>query len=292
MKIVQILGGLGNQMFQYAFLIALRERFKQELLMDISLFDTYPLHNGFELDRIFNITSRPANDDEIHRLYHRFFSHSYFVSKIYRHFFPKLKSEVKDYPDGRYDDTIMSDDRDLYYWGDWQNHQYFDEYKDIIKKEFKWKEELDDKNKDLISKMSEGDFCSIHVRRGDYVNHPRYKGICDVDYYKSAISLTKSRFPDGIRFVVFSNDIFWCKRYLSPLINDKEMFFIDWNKGGDSYKDMILMANCNANIIANSSFSWWGAYLNVHRAPIVIAPKKWINMKKAFEMTLPEWIKI
>lgn len=290
MKIVQILGGLGNQMFQYAFLIALRERNGQSILMDTSLFDTYPIHNGFELSRLFNITAGKASDKEVHSLYWPFMTHSYLVSKFYRHYFPRLKTEIRERADGQIEKSILDDKRDLYYIGSWQDYRWFDSYKDIIKKEFTFKEPLDDKNAKYEETFFNAIYCSIHVRRGDYMKHKLYRGICGMDYYKSAISYVRNMFGDNIKYVVFSNDIMWCKENISPLLSNSEQMFVDWNIGQDSYKDMRLMGACKINIIANSSFSWWAAYLNKHDDNKVIAPRKWVNMNTKHRIQLPEWI--
>lgn len=289
MKIVQILGGLGNQMFQYAFLIALREKFKQEVLMDASLFDTYPLHNGFELDRVFKITTRKATNKEVHKLYWPFFTHSYFMSRIYRHYFPVLKTELRELEHCPYMERVLSDESDLYYVGEFQNHKYFDWCKEAVVKEFSWKEVLDGRNEELAQKLCNSISCSIHVRRGDYLKDPNFLGICELGYYEKAIEYVKGKYGEKVEFAIFSNDTEWCNQNIIPLLGNSNAILVDWNTGQRSSVDMRLMSLCKINIIANSSFSWWAAYLNNNRDCEVIAPEVWMHSDVWFSWQLPSW---
>lgn len=289
MKIVNILGGIGNQMFQYAFLVALRESTKAEVLYDASVFETYPLHNGFELSKRFNITARQASKSEIREL--TYYTSSYLWYRIFKRF-PKRKTMLFEPPHGLYTPELLHDSGNYYYYGIWQNHLYFDAYRDTIKKELSWKEPLDKKNKKVFDEFKEGTTVSIHVRRGDYLKEWRYKNICEIDYYEKAINYIISRGYDKLKYAIFSNDIPWCEKFIIPLLGTVDITMVDWNQGADSYKDIELMSACSINIIANSSFSWWGAYLNIHENPIVIAPQKWTNADARFERQLPEWIKL
>ncbi len=130
-----------------------------------------------------------------------------------------------------------------------QGEEYFEKYKDEIKQMFG-------------SGISSIDKVSIHVRRGDYVNNPFYVDLCETDYYEKAIAL----FPSS-SFLVFSDDIEWCKGRFKG--GEFEFFH------GTEIEDLNMMASCKHNIIANSSFSWWGAYLNPNPGKTIIAPEKW-----------------
>ena len=133
---------------------------------------------------------------------------------------------------------------------------------------------------------------SIHVRRGDYVNHPLFGGICDKAYYQRAITYIQEK-TDCDYYIIFSNDIKWCEENLSALLMGKNVVFVNWNKGKDSYQDMYLMSRCNYNIIANSSFSWWGAWLNNNPEKIVVAPKIWMKvLDNDFDIIPTSWIRI
>jgi hypothetical protein len=130
---------------------------------------------------------------------------------------------------------------------------------------------------------------SIHVRRGDYLNHESYKNICGLNYYCSAIRYIKTLIMDPF-FIVFSDDILWCKENLNNILSDTSVIYVDWNTGKESYKDMQLISNCKHNIIANSSFSWWGAWLNTFPNKIIIAPKKWLNTNIESTPRIANWL--
>lgn len=290
MRVVQIIGGLGNQMWQYAMLVALRKHFPEEdVYYNASFFNGYPLHNGFELERVFNITAKQASVRDIRRVYHHFINH-YFFLRLYRHYFPQLKSEVKEVESEPFKESLFYQKGDFYYDGYWADHRYYDDCRVELLKEFTLKEPLDDNNKKLLGELKNKYSCSIHVRRGDYLKDPDYCGICDLDYYKKAVETVLSKTGKQVTFLVFSNDINWCKENLADDFAGNEVIYVDWNTGKDSYKDMFLMSQCNANIIANSSFSWWGAYLNETPDKIVISPEKYKNVDMGFRVALDDWI--
>ncbi len=290
MRIVQIIGVLVNQMCQYAMLVSLRSRFPdEEVFYNASFFNGYPLHNGFELDRIFNITAKQASLKDIRRVYHFFVGHFIFF-RIYTHFLPAMKSEIREKESTPYKEDLYSIKGDKYYNGYWADHRYFDDCKDELIKEFSLKTSLDDKNMIFLEQNLDNYLCSLHVRRGDYLNDPEYRGICDLNYYQQAINIVFSKVKKTIKFLVFSNDISWCRENLSNSFGNNEVEYVDWNKGKDSYKDMYLMSRCNANIIANSSFSWWAAYLNVHDDKIVVSPLNFKNKDMGFKVPLDDWI--
>lgn len=289
MKIVKILGGLGNQMFQYALLVALRETFHEEVLMDPSVFDTYKLHNGFELERVFNVTARRATTDEIRRLSR--YTTSYFISRIYSRCFPAKRTECREHKFYMYYPEYLEKVGDFYYDGYWQNPDYFNSFRKSILKEFTFKTKLEGSNLELATKLSQCHNCvSIHVRRGDYLKHKLYRGLCNIDYYRASIDYVKNMVGRDLQFVIFSNDIQWCQQHLLESEDLARSTFVDWNHGYDSYKDMQLMSMCRVNIIANSSFSWWAAYMNEREDRMTIAPKKWINLPMSFSIQMPEWI--
>jgi hypothetical protein len=290
MKIVNIIGGLGNQMWQYAMLVALKKKFpEEEVFYNASFFNGYPLHNGFELDRIFNITAKQASVQDLRKVYHLFVNH-YFFMKVYTHYFPQMKSEIREKRVSPYNKEFLERKGSVYYNGYWADHRYYDNCRDILLKEFSLKTPLDQNNLNFINDMKKEYTCSIHVRRGDYLNSPDYKGICGLDYYQKAIDVVRSKTSSRIVFLVFSNDINWCRENLTPCFLDNRVVFVDWNTGKDSYKDMYLMSRCNVNIIANSSFSWWAAYLNETPDKIIVSPEKYKNEDMGFKVPLNEWI--
>lgn len=289
MKIIKFYGGLGNQMFQYAMLTAIRERWGGEVLMDTSLYSSYGLHNGFELQNVFDITAQEATPEQIKQL--SLYTTSYRLSRLYHYAFPSRSTEFKERTFGKYYPEVMEIERDMMYEGYWQHWEYFHPYRESVISEFKLKQGLDERNLNLHQALlSKNNSVSVHVRRGDFLNKRIYKGLCGKDYYLKAIAEAKRIAGNDADFYVFSNDLPWCRENLSDLIAAEHFHAVDRNTGQNSYKDMILMGACRVNIIANSSFSWWGAYLNQRTDRQVIAPEKWINKKMPNPIQLPEWI--
>src|SRR5690606_38192956 len=143
-----------------------------------------------------------------------------------------------------------------------------------LREHFQFPQITDIKNKELIQHIQQRNSVSLHVRRGDYLiaSNQHLGSICDNAYYEKAITYINEK-TDSPLFVIFSNDIPWCKE----TFNNIDAIFVDWNTGNQSYIDMQLMSLCKHNIIANSSFSWWGAWLNNNPDKIVVSPNKWIN---------------
>jgi len=277
-------------MWQYAFLVALKESFPDEdVYYDASFFNGYPLHNGFELDRIFNISAKQASKKDIRKVYH-YFVGKYLYSRIYRHYFPVMKTEVREVESAPYRPDILETKGDFYYDGYWADHRYFDDVRPALLKEFSLKKTLDKKNEDFLNSLRGKSVCSLHVRRGDYLKDPDYRGICDLDYYQQSIKIVKERIAKPISYLVFSNDISWCRENLAGSFGNEQVIYVDWNKGCESYKDLYLMRQCQVNIIANSSFSWWGAYLNETPNKIVVSPPRYKNKDMGFKITLDDWI--
>lgn len=295
MKIVHIIGGLGNQMFQYAFLVALRETFHEPVYADLSSFTGYGLHNGYELNEIFGIDVPIASKSDLKRLTR--YASSYQWQRIKRHFLPRKHTEVIENSIGSFIPTVFTDASDKYYEGYWQTYTYFDHFKELLRSDFTFPPiDTDSLNSQLVADIKKDPerYVSLHVRRGDYVMHPRFGGICDVDYYtrgiQKAIELNAEH--SQLSFLVFSNDFDWVKAELSACFDGHDYRFIDWNKGRDSFRDMQLMACCGTNILANSSFSWWAGYLNETNNPKIIAPARWTNDYVEYQHQLPNWILI
>lgn len=268
MKIVRFLGGLGNQMFQYAFYKSLERKF-DAVRADLTEFEAYGLHNGFELERVFPIDLDKAPPFLV-KLYDPRYR-SWWIRKLRR--VARLKDAY--YEEKmlfRFDSGLFEDNSNRLYWGYWQNERYFDAVGDALRQDFQFKLPLGERNKSVLQQIQSGNSVSIHVRRGDYLNNELLGGICDEAYYQRAIQTIQERTKDP-EFFVFSNDMAWCESHL----NLPQAHFIAWNQGDQSYIDMQLMSHCKHNIIANSSFSWWSAWLNSNTDKIVIAPTGWTN---------------
>lgn len=282
MKIVRLNGGLGNQMFQYAFAKSLMRRFPDEqVLFDYAAFKVISPHNGLEIDRLFGLSLPQAGFTDVIKTTWPKSSRIWFKMEF---FFPRHRKVVNE---KNFDSLIASGQRNLYFDGFWQNEKYFCNALQEVRDAFTFAiNSKGTKNLGMASIIKDNQCVSVHIRRGDYLNHPLYEGICGLSYYNEAIEIIKKR-VDNPTFVVFSNDIDWCRHNLSI---DNPTYFVDWNKGPNSYVDMALMSICQHNIIANSSFSWWGAWLNSNPGKIVIAPRKWDNDKSHVNPSKSTWI--
>jgi len=229
---IKLMGGLGNQMFQYAFGFALAKRKKTKLMLDISFFNEINAATPriFELDQLCvsqnNLCKKP------------------FYVKI-----PKIGYKVAQFLN--------------YFEGYFQSEKYFIDCKDEIRKEFQFKEKL---------QVSEGNTVAVHIRRGDYVKFADIHLVCNPFYYENAISYIQGKVENPI-FYVFSEDIEWCKQNVSF---PSDSVFMSYNPNLPSSYDMQLMSLCKHNIISNSSYSWWAAWLNMNSNKIIVAPDKWL----------------
>lgn len=277
MVIVNIIGGLGNQMFQYATGRALALRKGVPLKLDVSGYATYGLHQGFELTHVFNLDMELAESEDVRKILgwkslpriRSLFSRPQF--SLFRS--DKLVIE----PSFHYWDKINQVHDDCYLEGYWQTEKYFYDAAATIRRDFVFRTPLDKKNDESATLISEVNAVSLHVRRGDYVSDARTAethGLCSIEYYRAAVQVVAERVPNAHLFV-FSDDICWVKKNL-PL--DLPANYIDHNQGAQSFNDMRLMSMCKHHIIANSSFSWWGAWLNPNPSKIVVAPRKWFSM--------------
>lgn len=286
MKIVRIDGGLGNQMFCYAFALALAHESGEDVLIDTHRYKFFPNHFGYELDRLFNVTLKEATFKQLWKVTYP--TNCEFVSRIFQRF-PKRKHEIiEDFE--KCNPNIFIENLNGYYIGNWQWYKYFDNIRDLVIKTFTFKQPLDDRN-ERFNKILLDEYGSvgIHIRRGDYLSNPQYLGICELDYYTNAIKKAMELLGN-CHFVIFSNDMDWCNSNIVPLVGKSKYTMVDWNTGTDSHRDMRLMSSCRMNIIANSSFSWWGAYLNSREDRIVVSPDRWINRPLDYRIQCDDWI--
>lgn len=289
MKIVKYIGGLGNQMFIYAFSVALREIFRQEILVDTHYYKSRNFHNGLEIERIFGIHLTEAKLSD--KLKMSWYFPNYWIDYHLLGKLPARKNTIRELPGQKVNFELLGDSSDKFYDGYWQSYQYFDSCRDVILKEFTFpKISMEDKlNFELNERLNnEENSVGIHIRRGDYLKNWKYRGLCGIDYYQKAIAYILEHIKSP-KFFLFSDDIDWVKENISPLLKGYDVTFVNWNHSINSYKDMQLMAMCKNLIIANSSFSWWAAYLNQNN-PIVVAPEKWINSFMDFRIQYKDWI--
>lgn len=290
MKIVKILGGLGNQMFQFALYEALRKRFPEErVLLDLHCFKGYKKHCGFELDKVFGVTYEEASLWDVTKLAYPYFSYPAwrFASRI----LPIRKTMLKEKPDFTIDTDALTRKGSVYYDGYWQHEEYFkDILKDIVEL-YRFPEFKDERNMKLAQKLSATHSCAIHIRRGDYMTDPLRAGTIDGAFSERAIKRMKDRINPRM-WCVFSDDIAWAKEHMGKSLPADRTVFVDWNQGVESYNDIHLMTLCHHHIIANSTFSWWGARLCQRKDKTIIAPKQWMNMANVCSPVPKDWIVI
>jgi hypothetical protein len=284
-KVVRILGGIGNQLFQVAFYYWLKKKFPHfQVHCDTHYFQSYGLHNGYLMPRVFRTDVNEASSKTLRQVNGDEKAFMYRVRRKLGIAQPYFFEETEDIRFTYGEEWI--NDKNQYLEGYWQCFQYLQEFPEIIDA-FQFAPFDDDQNIALEKKMGDQPSLSVHIRRGDYVTHPKYKDICTLDYYHRAITWVLEKEP-RCQIFVFSDDLEWCKQNLAQY----PCHFIDHNRGANSYKDMQLMSLCHHHIIANSSFSWWGAFLS-KKEGITIAPKKWKNNMEGTRLLIPpHWIQM
>lgn len=273
-------GGLGNQMFQYAAGRALSLRRACPLQLDVSL-----------LARPSHVTSRPYQLDG-------FILDAELVSS-YRHAgierlraLMGLAPPVWRHTAFRFDPTVLDLPGYVRLLGFWQSEKYFEDCADVIRGDFAFREPPRGENAAVADEISASNAVSVHVRRGDYVSNPdvnRYHGTLPLEYYRAAAERVRRSEPDAT-FFVFSDDPTWCRTHLQL---DAPVRLIDHNQQRP-VADLQLMSQCRHHIIANSTMSWWGAWLSAGRDnPVVIAPQRWAAAEDVGPDLIPKhWIRL
>ena len=286
MIIINLKGGTGNQLFQYALGRHLALKNNDALKLDI---DGLARANAVgDIYRPFCLSSLNTNKEiataeEIKRLKYPYG----LISKAWRWFNFKILKRHNIY----FDAKVLNWKGDIYLDGYWQSPKYFEAIRELLLTELSLTVPLSPEADYFSQLISKNRAVSLHVRRGDYIKNPRVAaefGPCSISYYKNAMAEVEKNIPSPTYFV-FSDDIEWVKQNL-PL-DDKEIFV----KGENitDIEELILMSKCQHNIIANSSFSWWGAWLNQNQNKIVIAPTPWFD-KLPYDQELipPSWIQL
>lgn len=274
MIITKLIGGLGNQLFQYAIARNLAMKHNTELKIDISAFKEYTLR-GYSLSP-FNIIENIASDEEITSLKTRnpvFFER--LVSKVFKRPLNPPPTYVYE-KHFHYDPEIMTLPDNSYLEGYWQSEKYFSDIAETIRNEFTIKIQPTGLNKELTERIKSCVSVSIHIRRGDYVKNPytsRIHGICDIEYFLRGMNYLGNQICSP-HYFIFSDDPDWV---INNFNIPYQSTYVTHNHAQNDFEDLRLMSQCQHHIIANSTFSWWGAWLcrNLHK--IVIAPQRWFN---------------
>jgi len=293
MIVVKIMGGLGNQMFQYAFGRAIALHYGSELFFDLNLYNEYKKDNNinytprdYGLSHFKNVNLSPMTPYISKRLFgNRLLNYIKFRLNIKR----KSIYQEKAFSDNK---EVFNLTNSAYLLGYWQSEKYFYDIRRAIREDFVFNyENIGVKNDELLFKIRENSSSvSLHVRRGDYLTINNFL-VFTMEYYLEAIQIIKKKIPNPL-FFLFSDDPQWVNDQLKPLVENSVL--VDNNFHEDSWKDMMLMSNCSHHIIANSSFSWWGAWLGSNPDKMVIAPKKWVadDRINTSDLCPPDWILI
>ena len=272
------MGGLGNQLFQYAAGRALALKHKTELKLDLSFLNSDPknVYTKRELElHVFDISSTISTSNELEAFYKRTF-----FQKIATKFFSSLPSKyfIGNQQGFEYDMAFESYPNNSYLNGYWQSEKYFGSFREVLLKDLVIKKEMSEQCKLIYDLILNSNSVSLHIRRGDYVSDKSaiaYHGTISLDFYDKALAYLNGLYKN-LKVFIFSDDMDWVKANLK-LTN--EFVYVDFNTEENSVFDMYLMSQCKHNIIANSSFSWWGAWLNQNPQKVVIAPDKWFADK-------------
>jgi hypothetical protein len=291
--VVRLMGGLGNQMFQYAMGRALALRSGASLKLDLSHY-TVDRRRHYALG-CFSIEAPPALDRDLAR-----FGLS---GKILPGRLDRIRRMVRarlapaDQPiirerGCRFDPVILQLQGAAYLEGYWQSEKYFLDQTDIVRREFTG-DGLDPDNARVANQIDAVNAVSVHVRRGDYVGDAtanRYHGTCSLDYYRAAIDYVVARTPSPHLFI-FSDEPAWVRTHFPRELPSS---IVDINPPERGYRDMQLMARCRHHIIANSSFSWWGAWLAAAPGKIVVAPRRWFNVDSidTRDLVPDDWVRL
>lgn len=290
MIIVQLKGGFGNQLFQYAAGLSLAMHHNVPVKVDVQQLqapdEAIGTMRNYELQHLCN-PPLVATDDEVQGMLQQ-----NLITRYFQKLLPSYKRKVYNEKQLSYDDHFFSTGSNIYLKGYRQSEKYFHGIREQVTRDFQLQPTLVNGVEDLAHQLREINSVSIHIRQGDYANKAvrDYHGILPPSYYQQAIDTIVAS-VDKPLFFIFSDSVEWVKNNLKF---QHEVEFISGNRSKSHYEDFHLMSQCRHNIIANSTFSWWAAWLNDNPGKQVIAPKKWYNKAELDTMNLiPKgWVRL
>jgi hypothetical protein len=292
MIIVKIMGGLGNQMFQQAFAYAVSRNTPMPVLLDATYYQQHHLRR-YALEA-FTGSFPTAHPDQLSQVMYREES---LLARIYRRLRRKARAPASEriYRETSlaFDGRALKPQAPAYYEGYWQSERYFAIHRSELLRLFRLRQPLSQPAAGLLQQMQQVHSVSLHVRRGDYANNPevtRVHGILPLSYYESAAQLITRKSPSP-HFFIFSDDLPWTRQHLDFL---PSRTFVELPPGTPDVEEIYLMASCRDNIVANSSFSWWGAWLNPNPTKVTIAPGQWFSdeRKTASDLIPETWLRL
>lgn len=275
MILARLFGGLGNQMFQYACARRLAHALGAELKLDLTAFERYGPRR-YALDGL-SISAQAASAAEV-QAFERRARLSVGLPRWLLEAIPRWRYEAFRERSFAFDPRVPELRGNILLEGYWQSERYFADIADTVRREFALKDALHAGHSALASRIRDANAVSVHVRRGDYVSSPeahRVHGVCGPDYYERAAEIIAGSEPQA-EFFLFSDDPAWTGqnlrlRFPAHLVESAGEY--------GAREDLQLMSLCRHHIIANSSFSWWGAWLNPRPDKRVIAPQRWFSVE-------------
>lgn len=291
MKIIKYKGGLGNQMFQYAFACMLKEKYHQgRILADFSAYDSED-KSGIRVPRILQLNTdiTIANEHSLNEV--KMFHHRVKSKPLY-----KMCLGLEGVLNKRYylewNRAYICPERLLsyqYYDGYWQSWRYLKGLENTLYEAFTLRKIPGEKTQNAIKKFSAINSVMLGIRRGDYLKDQKHFGIFDAEYYYHCMDYIQQKIENPV-FIIFSNDIEWVKKNM-----DFRKYSVKYrlkNEQDSDTEELMVMASCKHFIIVNSTYQWWGAWLSKKPEKIVIAPEKWFSDDKPIDIVPPGWIKM
>ena len=289
MDVIVLFNGLGNQMSQYAFYLQ-----KERLHRSVECISFCKDHNGLELDRLFGINLNSSLRRRILYVLFRILltNRGWVVGRGLRWVLRRLDCKiVKENFNYEFCEKYLNPSKGItFYFGGWHSENYFSPIREEVIDTFGFPAVDDVDNLALVEEIVSSTSVALHVRRGDYLSESNislFGGVTTIEYFQKAIKLLESQVKD-CHFFIFSNDMEWVKRNL----HIPRVTYVSTNKGKDSWKDMYLMSICKHNIISNSTFSWWAAWLNTNPDKIVICPSRFLNADLTSAIYPETWQKV
>lgn len=288
MKIVKIKGGLGNQMFQYAFACLVQKTYGEQVSIDMSAFEESN-DDVIRRPRLLKMNTRLkiASQDEINqeKVFKFKFKYGSLLYKVITGL--ELVINRKYFFETNREYIPIEEMREYSYFdGYWQSWKYVNQVWDILKNDFLPNYDLSKKTKMAIEDVRNTNSVFIGIRRGDYVADKKRFGSFDNRYFQKAMNYVEERVENPV-FYVFSNDIDWVKNNID--FKDRNVIFREKEDVIDDFEELMIMSNCKHSIIINSTFHWWGARLNDYDGKIVVAPDKWFFDNGKIDIVPPHW---